>query len=62
MTLAKTEKCAHPICSCMTTSGGYCSVECETMATMPDIACHCEHPACTGDTDRIAPSPSALPS
>jgi hypothetical protein len=29
MTTAKAEKCAHPVCSCLTTSGKYYSVECE---------------------------------
>jgi hypothetical protein len=62
MTPAKAEKCAHPICSCMTISGGYCSVECEAMGKMPDIDCHCGHAVCTGDTDHLASSPSARPS
>jgi hypothetical protein len=56
MPFTKAEKCAHPICSCMTTSGKYCSVECEAMETTPDIACHCEHADCKGDTDRRASS------
>ncbi len=61
MTPTKAEKCAHPICSCMTTSGGYCSIECEAMEKMPDIACHCGHAVCIGDTDH-AVGPSTLPS
>lgn len=56
------QKCAHPICSCMTTSGAFCSIACETMAKMPDIDCHCGHDGCKGETDYPAASPSALPS
>lgn len=37
METAKAEKCAHPICSCITTSGKYCSAQCEAMEKMPDI-------------------------
>ncbi|SRR5713226_4029461 len=35
----KTEKCAHPVCSCVTTSGKYCSTEGEATEKTPDIAC-----------------------
>jgi hypothetical protein len=45
----------------MTTSGGYCSIECEAMEKMADIACHCGHSVCAGDTDHL-PSLSSLPS
>ena len=31
MATAKGEKCAHPVCSCITTSGKYCSAQCEAM-------------------------------
>jgi hypothetical protein len=31
MATAKAEKCAHPVCSCVTTSGKYCSTQCEAM-------------------------------
>jgi hypothetical protein len=41
------EKGAHPICSCMVTSGKYCSTECEAMAKTPDI-CKCGHAGCKG--------------
>ncbi len=50
MTAEKAEKCAHPICSCMTTSGKYCSTQCEAMEKTPDIDCLCEHPGCKGKT------------
>jgi len=50
MTDTKTEKCAHPVCSCMTTAGKYCSVECEAMEKTPDIDCRCEHSGCKGHT------------
>jgi hypothetical protein len=43
-------KCAHPICSCLTTTGKYCSIECEAMEKTPDIDCHCEHAGCKGKT------------
>jgi hypothetical protein len=41
-------KCAHPVCSCPTNSGKYCSVECEAMEAMPDIDCRCNHADCKG--------------
>jgi metallothionein len=62
MASTKAEKCAHPVCSCMITTGEYCSVECETMEKMPDIACHCGHAGCKGETDTIASSSSATAS
>ncbi len=37
MDTVKSEKCAHPICTCMTSSGKYCSAQCEAMEKMPDI-------------------------
>jgi metallothionein len=45
------KKCAHPSCSCTVKDREYCSVACETMEKMPDIACHCGHPGCKGDID-----------
>ena len=62
MASAKVEKCAHPVCSCIATSGKYCSVECETMEKMPDIDCHCGHPGCKGETDHSATSTPRLSS
>jgi hypothetical protein len=50
MDTSKTNKCAHPVCSCSTTSGKYCSVECEAMERTPDIDCTCNHPGCKGKT------------
>jgi len=50
MALAIAEKCAHPACPCVTTSGLYCSTECETMQKTPDIDCLCQHTECKGDT------------
>lgn len=44
------QKCAHPICSCMTSSGKYCSAQCEAMEKTPDIDCRCEHTQCEGST------------
>jgi hypothetical protein len=41
-------KCAHPVCSCTTSSGKYCSTQCEAMEKMPDISCSCGHPVCKG--------------
>jgi len=43
-------KCAHPVCSCVITTGKYCSTRCEAMEKMPDIDCTCTHPACKGKT------------
>ena len=51
MTAENTKKCAHPNCSCMATSGKYCSVQCETMEKTPDIECTCGHPGCKGKID-----------
>ena len=43
MATTKGEKCAHPVCSCITTSGKYCSTQCEAMEKTPDIDCSCGH-------------------
>jgi hypothetical protein len=51
MKTPKPQKCAHPICSCLTTSGKYCSIECEAMEKRPDIDCSCKHTDCKGHTD-----------
>ena len=50
MTSETTKKCAHPVCSCLTTSEKYCSAQCEAMEKMPDIDCTCGHAVCTGKT------------
>jgi len=50
MALAKAEKCAHPVCSCLTTSDKYCSTEREAMEKTPDIDCLCRHTECKGKT------------
>ena len=50
MTTAKGLKCAHPVCSCVITSGKYCSTECAAMEKTPDVDCACKHPACKGRT------------
>jgi hypothetical protein len=50
MTPTKAEKCAHPVCSCLTTSGKYCSTECQAMEKTPDIDCLCGHTGCKGKT------------
>jgi hypothetical protein len=62
MVSTNAQKCAHPVCSCMTTSGKYCSIACETMEGMPDIDCHCGHAVCKGETDHPATAESAHPS
>jgi hypothetical protein len=46
----KAEKCAHPVCSCLTTSGKYYSTECAAMEKTPDIDCACMHAGCKGKT------------
>jgi len=46
----KDQKCAHPVCSWITTSGKYCSTQCEAMEKTPDIDCHCNHATCKGKT------------
>ncbi|MBZ5643563.1 MAG: hypothetical protein LAO19_12450 [Acidobacteriia bacterium] len=48
MDTAKAGKCAHPICTCTTSSGKYCSAQCEAMEKMPDIECSCTHAGCKG--------------
>jgi hypothetical protein len=50
MTPVEAKKCAHPICSCMTTSGKYCSTESSAMEKTPDVDCLCAHPGCKGKT------------
>jgi DNA-directed RNA polymerase subunit RPC12/RpoP len=34
----------------MTTSGKYCSTQCEAMEKTPDIDCSCGHNVCKGKT------------
>jgi hypothetical protein len=48
MDAAKTGKCANPVCSCKTTTGKYCSAQCEAMEKTLDIDCRCEHSVCEG--------------
>jgi len=62
MTSAKAGKCAHPICSCPTTSGKYCSTECEAMEKTPDIDCSCVHIGCQGNRRSTASSTIQTPS
>ena len=50
MASEKAEKCAHPLCSCVTTSGKYCSAECQATEKTPEIACACPHTGCKGKT------------
>jgi hypothetical protein len=41
MASAKAEKCAHLVCSCVTTSDKYRSNQCEAMEKAPGIDCSC---------------------
>jgi hypothetical protein len=50
MTDPKSTRCAHPICTCVVTSGKYCSAVCEAMEKTPDIDCTCNHSICKGKT------------
>ena len=50
MATARGEKCAHPVCSCVITSGKYCSTECAAVEHMSDIDCACGHSGCKGRT------------
>jgi hypothetical protein len=50
MAPVKAEKCAHPVCSCVTTSGKYCSTQCEVMEKASDIDCSCGYTGCKGQT------------
>jgi len=42
------KKCAHPACTCITSSGKFCGASCEAIETMPDIDCRCGHAECKG--------------
>jgi len=53
---AKDEKCAHPACSCVPTSGKYCSTQCETMERTLDVDCPCRHTDCKDSKHSIASS------
>ncbi len=48
---AEKKECSHPPCTCMVSSGKYCSVECEAMEETPDLSCDCNHPECKGRVD-----------
>jgi osmotically-inducible protein OsmY len=56
MAPVKYEKCAHPACSCTTTSGQFCSAECEGMKQALDAHCPCKHPGCKDSKHSIASS------
>ncbi len=62
MTDKKAKKCAHPVCSCLTTTGKYCSVECEAMEKTPDIDCSCGHRTCTGNMRTVSSATIETPS
>jgi len=47
--MAKTDKCAHPACSCTVKDGEkYCSGYCHDAGNLADLACGCGHLECTG--------------
>src|SRR4029077_7037749 len=62
MASAKAERCAHPVCSCLTTSGRYCSTECEAEEKTPNIDCSCVHIGCHGNRRSTASSTIQIPS
>ena len=62
MASAKAEKCAHPVCSCQTTSGKYCSNDCKAMEKTSDVDCSCGHTGCQGNRRSIASSRIQIPS
>jgi hypothetical protein len=49
MAAAKAERCAHPVCSCVTTSGKYHSTQCEVIEKIPDIDGSRGHTGCKGN-------------
>ena len=49
----KGHKCAHPVCTCLITSGKYCSAQCEAVEKRSDIECACNHAVCKGRTDSV---------
>jgi hypothetical protein len=50
MATSKAEKCAHPVCSCVRSSGKYGSTQREAMEKTTDIDCSCGHVGCRGKT------------
>ena len=43
----KTNKCAHPACSCMAREHDkYCSQYCDDASETLEISCNCNHPGC----------------
>ncbi len=56
MAQEKTDKCAHPGCNCIVQKGSkYCSDYCESVGSLPSIACECGHTECAaGETVRAA--------
>jgi hypothetical protein len=45
----KSEKCAHPNCSCIAEADSkYCSGYCEAAKDKSEISCGCEHTQCAG--------------
>ena len=52
MTIEKGHNCVRPVCSCETSSGKYCSVECAAMEKTSDIDCPYSRSGCKGKTSK----------
>jgi hypothetical protein len=52
--MANTKKCAHDICTCVSTDGSkYCSPHCEAMAGKSELLCQCNHPGCAAHATKV---------
>ena len=55
------EKCAHPACDCMVSSGGpfgkFCSEHCKHAGQITELRCDCQHAECRqGGIGRSVPT------
>lgn len=45
-----TEKCAHPMCTCVPAKGQkFCSTYCEEAKDVTTLECECNHPGCAAE-------------
>jgi len=56
MRIARQEACTHPACTCVVSSGRYCSTACESGEETPEADCPCEHTGCKGSKHSLASS------
>lgn len=62
MVPAKAERCTRVACSSVTTSGKYCSAECEAEDKTLEVDCLCKQAGCKAKTESVVSAPPGIPS